>query len=232
MTDRPTRATPRAPRSAVDRAVSAVLTHPLAMRIKQPARDLWWTVAGAGLKNPALPDDVRSILFVCLGNICRSPFAALLADRRLADAGETRIRCASAGLRTTQGHASPQEAQEAAAGFGLSLSDHRPQTLTYELVAASDLIVVMEAAQFRHLQMSYPDHAGRVLLLSLYDERATGAFERYHIADPFSRPRAAFEYCYRRIDRAVSSLLVAVESGRPAGQPDVGISAPAAARSA
>ena len=47
-------------------------------------------------------------------------------------------------------------------------------------------------------------------LLALFEERARG-YERYHIADPFGGPRAGYESCYRRIDRAVSNLVKAVQ---------------------
>ncbi|MGE0463315.1 MAG: low molecular weight protein-tyrosine-phosphatase [Vicinamibacterales bacterium] len=195
------------PRSLGARAVTALLTNPVTMALKRPLRDLAWSLRGAALNNPPLPDRVESVLFVCLGNICRSPFAAVLAARRLDDANLAGVRCASAGIRTTQGARPPENACDVAAAYGLSLSAHRPQTLTRDLVERHDLIVVMEAAQLEALRASYPDAARRLVLLSLLDGRAAKGYERYNIADPFSRPRADFEACYERIDRAVTSLV-------------------------
>lgn len=194
---------PRPPRGG---AITAMLNHPVAMAIKGPIRDLVWILRGAVLRNPPLPARVESILFVCLGNICRSPFAAVLAAERLRRDGPAGIRCASAGIRTMQDARSPRAACDVAAAYGLSLADHRPQPLTRELMNAHDLIVVMEAAHLQELRATYPDASGKVVLLSLFDEQAAAGYDRYNIADPFLRPRAAFESCYHRIERALSGL--------------------------
>ena len=165
------------------------------------------------LTNPPLPGAFTSIIFVCLGNICRSPFAALLMERRLTDVNVVGIRCASAGIRTTQSGRSPDEACNAAAPYGLSLENHRPQTLTRELVDSHDVIVVMDAAQLLELRTSYPDAADRILLLSLFDPELS-AYERYNILDPFARSRADFDRCYGRIDRAISNFLASARTNR------------------
>lgn len=185
------------------------------MAIKPRLKDAWWALKGRSLANPPLPSRVESILFVCLGNICRSPFAAVLAERRCRDRGWTSIRCASAGIRTKQGNRVPDEGRAVAeATYGLSLVDHRPQTMTADLVDDFDLIVVMEAGQLAHLRAAYPQARGRIVLLSLFDVEGAGAYERYHIDDPFGQPRAAFEHGYRRIDRAVDHLLDAIAAAR------------------
>jgi protein-tyrosine-phosphatase len=180
------------------------LTNPIAMAVKEPIKDLVWTVRGRQLANPSPPRGVRSLLFVCQGNICRSPFAAKRAAQLLDDAGSP-IICASAGIETTQAGRSPREACQAALAFGVSLDSHMPVQLTGSLVSRFDLIVVMEAAQLEALRRSYPDAADRIWLLSLLDQRS--GYARYHITDPFGGPRAAFESCYRRIDDALRPLL-------------------------
>jgi protein-tyrosine phosphatase len=194
--------------------LTALVTSPVIMAIKRPVRDLLWTVKGASLVNPPVPAGVSSILFVCLGNICRSPFAAVLAADRLKQANELDVLCASAGIRTNQGARAPDTACDVATSYGLSLAAHRPQTLTRELVDTFDLIVVMEAAQLIELRTHYPDAADRLMLLSLFDDQAGPGYGRYNIADPFSKPRATFEACYRRVDRATSALLAAVRASR------------------
>jgi protein-tyrosine phosphatase len=203
-------------RSAGERAVAAVLRHPLGRALKRLGRDLWWRLKAIGIRNPKLPERVESVLFVCLGNICRSPFAALVASNRSPHPGPAR-RFASAGISTKQAARPPREACDAGAVYGVGLSDHRPQTLTRELMEAFDLIVVMEATQLERLRRSYPDAAARVVLLSLFDPEATGGYERCNIADPFSRPRAEFDACYRRIDRATAKLLAELDSAAGRG---------------
>jgi protein-tyrosine phosphatase len=190
------------------RALTAVLTHPAVMALKRPLKDAWWSVKGRHVINPPLPAGVRSILFVCLGNICRSPFAAVLAERRLREQRMGGIRCASAGISTRQSNRAPAFACEVAeADYGVSLREHRPQTMTRELADTFDLIVVMEAGQLDQLRATYPHARSRIVLLSLFDAEGVSAHQRYHIDDPFSQPRAAFGASYQRIDRALTRLI-------------------------
>jgi protein-tyrosine-phosphatase len=189
------------------RAITYVLTHPAAMRVKQPVRDLVWRVKGNGVENPAIGEGARSLLFVCLGNICRSPFAARACARVLAAHGVTDVTCESAGIRTTQAARSPQDACEAAARVGVSLDDHVPLQLTRELVEKFDVIVVMEAVQLESLRASYPEAANRIVLLPLFAGDHRGGYARYNIADPFGQPAAAFDACYERIREALTGLL-------------------------
>lgn len=196
--------------SSAARGLRSVLTHPLALAIKRPARDLLWLVKARRVRNPPMPAQVASMLFVCLGNICRSPFA-----ERLAAARRPGIRCLSAGIKTTQSARSPTEACEAAATRGIWLDGHRPMTLTRQMVDEYDLVIVMEAGQLEQLRGLYPAAVPRLFLLPLFQSGAPRGYERYNIADPFSRPRSEYDECYDRIDRAVAGLLTALSSGVP-----------------
>ena len=97
------------------------------------------------LCNPPLPRDPRSVLFVCQGNIIRSPFAAALFHRLLPSALQERIHVASAGLDTTPGKPADPRALQLAKEFDVPLDAHRTQRLTTSLVECADLIVVMDA---------------------------------------------------------------------------------------
>ncbi|MGH9349986.1 MAG: hypothetical protein ACRD26_22260, partial [Vicinamibacterales bacterium] len=188
----------------------SALTHPLVMQMKRPLQDLRWRVKGARLRNPPVPERVEAVLFVCLGNICRSPFGALRAERLLEEAGRGDLLCTSAGIRPSQAARSPGEACAVARRYGLSLDRHVPQALTRGLVAAHDMVVVMEASQLEQVQAAYPELHDRVFLLPLYDDAARGDYERYNIADPFGQPLEAFETCYERMDRALRRWLQTV----------------------
>ena len=189
-----------------DRFVRALLLTPVARAVKRRMRDAKWTVKGRALKNPALPHRVESILFVCLGNICRSPFAARLASAKIRGTALDRLQFESAGIATKQAATPPGEARTVAVSYGVSLDDHRPLLLTESLINRYDLIVVMDAPQLDRVRRTYPDAAGRTHLLSLYDAGASG-YERCNIADPFGQPRPAFEAAYARIDRSLTALL-------------------------
>lgn len=162
---------------------------------------------GRRYRQPVLPERPASVLFVCLGNICRSPFAEGLAARLIAEAGLA-IHCSSAGLEASPLASSPAEAIAAARAFGVSLDAHRPVFLSRELVSSHDVVIAMEPYQVDLLRRRWPTWSRRYLLLSLFEPNdALGAFERYHVVDPFGRPQDDYDRCFSRIDSALRSLI-------------------------
>ena len=197
------------------RIVTAQLSSSIARHVKEAVRRVRWAVRPASVDRRAIPAEVRSLLFVCLGNICRSPFAAVVAQRYLNERGATGVACTSAGLRPSAAGASPPEACVASARYGVSLRDHRPRAVTRALVDGCDLIVVMEREHADGLRKAYPDRYDRVVLLPLFDGTARG-YERYRIADPFGQSPEEYDDCYRRIQGAVGELVAEILRPRAA----------------
>jgi low molecular weight protein-tyrosine phosphatase len=194
--------------TSVSRLIRSVLISPPIMFCKRQMRDAVWAVRGRRLCNPPWPSCSTSVIFVCLGNICRSPFAALLTATLLEEAGLADIRCSSAGLNTFEGARSPKDAIDAAHEFGVSLEAHRPVPLTQQLVSAHDIVVVMEPWQADTVSRRWPAIRARLFLLPLFEiDSRLGAFERCHLIDPFGKDETAFRQCYARIDVAVRNLV-------------------------
>ena len=83
-----------------------------------------------------------SILFVCTGNICRSPLAELLL---LESINSPDITTTSAGTQALVGHQMPALQQEIATKLGVQAPEkHRAQQLTLQHVEVADLILTME----------------------------------------------------------------------------------------
>lgn len=139
--------------------LAAFLGHPWIRRARAGVRDTWWDVRGIAVRNPRLPKAPRRLLFVCKGNICRSPFAARVAAGRLQRAGMTQVECLSAGFRVTRETQSPTPAREASRQFGVSLDEHTSTQLDGELMRAADMVIVMEAAHMALLRWLYPGSA-------------------------------------------------------------------------
>ena len=202
--------------TAVDRAVRWILSRGPVRAARTALRDAWWTMRGRRWPRPPLPDGVHSLLFVCKGNICRSPFAAELAAQRLVQRGRTDVACASGGYAPSQAAQSPADAVAAAATFGIALGAHRPSGLSEDRLAAHDLVVVFEVAHVERLRAAYPGQAHRLLLLPVFGRTtARRGYARYNLADPFGRPRATFDDCYREIADAVDDLLDRLPASDP-----------------
>jgi protein-tyrosine phosphatase len=183
-----------------------LLTHPLMMAVKRPVKDALWRLRGRALVNPPAPDRIRSILFVCKGNICRSPFAALRTRQLLRQMDIGGVVCDSGGLDTTQAARPPKEACAAAAQYGVSLDAHRPMQVTLDIIARYDLTIVMESTHLLAMRHRYPDFTTRIVLLPLLNDQAAG-YVRYNIADPYGQPLIVFQSCYEQMDQALSNLI-------------------------
>jgi len=141
----------------------------------------------------------RSILVVCHGNICRSPFAAALLQRALGPAG---IRVHSAGF-IGPNRPSPPEAVTAAARYGVNLSDHRSRVLTADLVRSTDLVAVMDPAQRQEVCDRFGHSPRDVIVLGDLDP---APIEKRAIRDPVDQGPNAFEASYARIERCAREL--------------------------
>jgi protein-tyrosine phosphatase len=142
----------------------------------------------------------RGVLFVCHGNICRSPYAAAAFRARLGNAGQV-VHVASAGFIGPI-RAAPRMAQEVAADRGLDLRDHRSATLSPVALSRVDIVAVMEPEQAAGVTRLFPTTAF-VLVLGDLDPEPNGGRV---IADPLDRSRDAFDASYDRIDRCVAEL--------------------------
>ena len=151
------------------------------------------------------------ILFVCHGNICRSPYAEGAFRRDLPAAFQGRIDCRSAGFIGPD-RPSPSAARQAALERGVDLTDHRSRLLEPEVVRSSDLVFVMDGDQASAIRSRF--RSVRVLLLGDLD---TDNPDRRRIRDPVTQPPAVFREVYHRIDRCVSELVTVLEERHATG---------------
>jgi len=169
----------------------------------------WFLSSRLGSLAP-LPDPVaiRTVVFVCHGNIMRSPMAAALLTRQLAQHGAARTTTiASAGLHTQRGAQPPALALEAAAAFGVSLAEHRSLPLATEVVDSADILLVMDLRNAAELSSRWPGARPKVRLLGRL--AANGKTE---ILDPYGTDLATTMACYRQIADATEVLATTLET--------------------
>jgi protein-tyrosine-phosphatase len=129
------------------------------------------------------PEIVKTVLFVCTANICRSPMAAAILHRRIADMGlADRVHVESAGMWARDGQPAAEDAVTVLAGRGISLTDHRSRALTEKMLEAADVVLAMEEAHRRSIFYLAPKYLRKVLLLT----ELVGNHE--DVADPYGGP--------------------------------------------
>jgi protein-tyrosine phosphatase len=148
----------------------------------------------------------RSVVFICLGNICRSPYAAAAFARALPPSLRG-IRSTSAGL-IGPNRPSPPEAVAVALARGIDLREHRSRLLDGAVVLQSDLIVVMAEDQRDAACESYGLDPRHLLVLGDLDPCP---IDTRTIRDPWKEGEGVFAESYARIDRCVEALARALE---------------------
>lgn len=148
-----------------------------------------------------------SVLFVCVGNICRSPYAERALRHSLSEELRRRIEIRSAGLGGWD-QPSPREAVAEAERRGVDLSQHRSRVLTFDLVDSTDLFLVTAVHQSRTLERSYGIASDRVVHLGDLDPRP---IRTRTVVDPWGKHADVFRRSYDRIDRCLEHLVRLLE---------------------
>lgn len=161
---------------------------------------------------------MKTILFVCTGNICRSPMAEGLF--RHAIKGRTDYRVLSAGVGAIDGQAPSPHAVRALKELGIDISRQRSRMLTAELVREADYIFGMTHSHVDSVNLLYPWAAEKTFLLREFDE-TLDVFEK-DISDPIGSSFETYCECRDQIEQGLASLLQFVDQQTPAvtGTPD------------
>lgn len=150
-----------------------------------------------------------SVLFVCMGNICRSPTAAGVFRKHLADAGlEALVHAESAGTHAYHTGSRPdQRAREAAERRGYSLEGMRARSVNATDFESFDFIVAMDEENLINLrEMAAVEHHGKIQLFLEYSETAS----LREVPDPYYGGASGFERVLDLVEDASQALLVSV----------------------
>jgi protein-tyrosine phosphatase len=150
------------------------------------------------------------ILFVCLGNICRSPTAEGVMRHLLSEAGlQDRVEVDSAGTGGWHVGAPPDERATAAArqrGIALDGEARRFDVADFDRY---DLILAMDAENRRDLELLAPDDGARakVRLLREFDAASAGAPADLDVPDPYYGGARGFDDVLDLVEAACRGLL-------------------------
>jgi low molecular weight protein-tyrosine phosphatase len=159
------------------------------------------------------------ILFVCLGNICRSPTAEGVMRALVREAGlEGQVALDSAGTGSWhEGEAPDARATAAAARRGIALSGAARQVRPEDF-EDFDLILAMDASNLSNLRRLAPDDRARakLRLLREFDPAADAELD---VPDPYYEGPGGFDEVLDLVQAACAALLEQVRAGSLAGRP-------------
>ncbi len=147
-----------------------------------------------------------SILFVCMGNICRSPTARGVFDALLEKHGLTdKVKTDSAGTGAWHvGKAPDSRAREAAKARGYDLDKYRARQVTEADFEKFDLVLAMDKDNLVHLNKICPaEHQDKLKLLLSY----SAATDDLEVPDPYYGGKRGFELVLDLVEDACEGLL-------------------------
>ena len=154
------------------------------------------------------------ILFICSGNICRSPMAAEYARHRASRTGLSHLLVESAGTLGIEDAPASDEAVETLAKIGLDLTHHRSRGLRRDDIARSELILVMEHRHLEVLDHRFPARERGVYLLRAFEDGPDPTLGAPDLDDPIGLSPDVYQARFAEIRTAVDHLMIYLRNKR------------------
>ena len=150
---------------------------------------------------------MHSVLFICSANMCRSPMAEALFSNLLKQRGDLDDwHVSSAGVWALEGNLAAVGVLKAMERRGIDLRGHRARQVTQQMIVEFDLILVMEQEHKDTLQVTFPQHAGKIYLLA----EMVGL--SHDIRDPIGGSAADYEDTADDLERLFAAGLPFIQS--------------------
>ncbi|HIL24025.1 MAG TPA: ribose 5-phosphate isomerase B, partial [Verrucomicrobia bacterium] len=146
---------------------------------------------------------MKKILFVCTGNICRSPMAEGFFRELMKEQGG--YEALSAGLGAIDGASPSVHSVTAMQELGIDITDQRSAQITPEMVAESDYIFGLASGHVDNIIRYFPQARERVFLLREFVEALPA--DRKDIADPIGGDLTIYQVCRNQIKEGIEALI-------------------------
>jgi protein-tyrosine phosphatase len=139
-----------------------------------------------------------SVLMICLGNVCRSPYAEWTLRERVGD----RLSVESAGFIGPD-RRPPDPALRVARSMGVDHRQHRSRVVTAEMLQRAEAVFFFDRFNRSRLLSAAGVRPERIFWLGDFDPEWEG---KRSIVDPWGKPESEFRRVFRQIDRCVAEV--------------------------
>lgn len=150
---------------------------------------------------------IKSVLFICTGNSCRSVMAQGLLRKYLKEHSREDIKVSSAGISVIEGMMPTSSAIEVMKKEFVDVSGHRACRVSSDMVKGADLILAMEPIHLQTVIGIFPEAKDKThLLLEYADAQDTQKNKNPYVFDPIGKPKEVYEEVFLTLKDAIEKM--------------------------
>lgn len=153
---------------------------------------------------------MKKVLFICMGNICRSAMAEGILRHKIAEQSLDLFVDSAGTHHYHNGEQYDRRARAELIKHGIDVADLRSRRVTAEDFTTFDWIFAADTANLRDLKAEFGDLTDKVQLMTAY---STDYYQQ-SVPDPYYGGDSGFTHVYELLDESISAWLLTTEDGQ------------------